>query len=157
VVKNTRIKKLIRSAIFTFRRGFQLDDDWHDSMQERFKQYGEKLGFIAETEVRIPRGKIDCVWVTSEPVSEYFIAFEFENSVNKAQNVENLVKMLSLPPQMRPRFLVQIYRKSLRDFIREYIEDISIKLPITIKIIDGVGDEVEEACVKLIIFVQLDS
>jgi Uncharacterized membrane protein len=120
-------------------------------MQEKFKQYGEKLGFIAETEVRIPRGKIDCVWVTSEPVSEYFIAFEFENSVNKAQNVENLVKMLRLPPQMRPRFLVQIYRESLRDDDREYIEGIASKLPITIKIIDSVGNDIEEACVKLII------
>jgi hypothetical protein len=128
-----------------------LDNDWHGSMQEKFKQYGEKLGFIAETEVRIPRGKIDCLWVTSEPVSEYFIAFEFENSVNKAQNVENLVKMLRLPPQMRPRFLVQIYRKSLRDDDREYIEGIASKLPITIKIIDSVGNDVEEACVKLII------
>jgi hypothetical protein len=34
---------------------------------------------------------------------------------------------------MRPRFLVQIYRKSLSDVDREYIEDISIKLPITIE------------------------
>jgi hypothetical protein len=121
-----------------------LDNDWRGSMQEKFKHYGEKLGFKAEIEVKIPRGKIDCVWVTREPV-------EFENSVNKAQNVENLVKILSLPSQMRPRFLVQIYRKSLSDVDREYIEDISIKLPITIKIIDGVGNDVEEACVKLII------
>jgi hypothetical protein len=120
-------------------------------MQEKFKQYGEKLGFIAETEVRIPRGKIDCSWVTSEAVSEYFIVFEFENSVNKAQNVENLVKMLRLPPQMRPRFLVQIYRESLRDDDREYIEGIASKLPITIKIIDSVGNDIEEACVKSII------
>jgi hypothetical protein len=52
---------------------------------------------------------------------------------------------------MRPRFLVQIYRKSLRDDDREYIEGIASKLPITIKIIDSVGNDVEEACVKLII------
>jgi hypothetical protein len=40
---------------------------------------------------------------------------------------------------MRPRFLIQIYRKSLRDVDREYIEGIASKLPITIKIIDSVG------------------
>jgi len=108
------------------------------------------LGFKAEAEVKIPRGKIDCVWESKEPVSEYFIAFEFETAIKGPQIVENLVKALSLPSQMRPRFLVQIYRDELEDANREYIENISSKLPITIKIIDNVGSDVEKACPSII-------
>ena len=129
----------------------KMSGEWHKGMQEKFEYYGKMLGFKAETEVRIPKGEIDCIWESKEPVSEYFIAFEFETATTGSQIVENLVKALSLPPQMRPRFLVQIYRDGLRDKNREYIENISSTLPITIKIIHNVGYDVEKAFLAIII------
>jgi hypothetical protein len=61
----------------------------------RFKYYGEMLGFKAEVEVKIPRGKMDCVWESKEPVSEYFIAFEFETAIKGPQIVENFALWLN--------------------------------------------------------------
>jgi uncharacterized membrane protein len=127
-----------------------MNSEWHKRMQEKFEYYGKALGFKAETEVKIPKGKIDCVWESREPVSQYFIAFEFETAITGSQIVENLVKVLSLPPQMRPRFLVQIYKGELNRN-KEYIENISTTLPITVKIIDGVGNDVERASSRIII------
>jgi hypothetical protein len=78
-----------------------MSGEWHRGMQEKFKYYGEMLGFKAEAEVKIPRGKIDCVWESKEPVSEYFIAF-------KAANSETSVSMniYILKPQNKKRFRV---------------------------------------------------
>lgn len=128
-----------------------MSGEWHKRMQEKFEHYGKVLDFEAETEVKIPKGKIDCVWESKKPVSEYFIVFEFETATTGSQIVENLVKALSLPPQMRPRFLIQIYRDELKDKNREYIENISSTLPITIKIIHNVGNDVEKASPAIII------
>ncbi|HIE23700.1 MAG TPA: hypothetical protein EYP68_05675 [Candidatus Korarchaeota archaeon] len=120
-------------------------------MKEKFKSYGETLGLRAETEVKIPKGRIDCIWETKEPISEYFIAFEFETATSGSQIVENLVKSLSLAPQRRPRFLVQVYKEELSEDNREYLERISSILPIAIKIISNVGENVEEAAKKVMI------
>jgi len=125
--------------------------EWHKGMQEKFEKYGKDLGFKADTEVIIPKGEIDCVWESEEPISEYYINFEFERGTTGPQIVENLVKALSLPPQMRPRFLVQIYEKRIEDDNREYIERISSTLPITTRIIDDVGNDIEKASLKIII------
>jgi hypothetical protein len=127
-----------------------MKSDWHKKMQEKFVNYGKALGFEAETEVKIPKGKIDCVWKSEEPVSQYFIAFEFETAITGSQVVENLVKVLSLPAQIRPRFLVQIYRDEFNKN-REYIEKVSTTLPLIVKLIDGVGDNVKEASSRIII------
>jgi len=128
-----------------------MSSGWHEGMKEKLEYYGKVLGFKAKKEVRIPKGEVDCIWESKEPVSEYFIAFEFETATTGSQIVENLVKALSLAPQMRPRFLVQIYRDELKDKNREYIEKISSTLPITIKIIHNVGNDVEKASLAIII------
>ncbi|MEM2291989.1 MAG: glutamine amidotransferase [Nitrososphaerota archaeon] len=128
-----------------------MSDEWHEEMKEKFKQYGEILGFKAYTEVKIPRGKIDCMWELKEPVSEYFVCFEFETATAGSQIVENLVKTLSLAPQMKPRFLVQVYRDELKGEYREYIEAISRTLPIAVKVITGAGNDVEKASSAIII------
>lgn len=125
--------------------------EWHQRMQEKFERRGKELGFETKTEVGIPRGKLDCVWESRKPVSEYFISFEFETATTGPQVVENLVKVLSLPPQMRPRFLVQVYRDKLKDKNREYIETISSALPVTVKLVDNVGSDVEEAFSRIVI------
>ncbi len=127
-----------------------MSGEWHDGMQKKFEQYGKDLGFKAKTEVRIPKGSIDCIWELKEPISEYFVAFEFETATTGSQIVENLVKVLSIAPQMRPRFLVQIYRNKLKDKDREFIEKISNTLPVAAKIIDNVRDDVEEASLAVI-------
>ena len=68
---------------------------WHLKMEDTFKEIGERLGFRAKIEYKIPRGKIDCLWIIDKPLLEYFIAFEFETSVRGAQIIQNLFKYLA--------------------------------------------------------------
>lgn len=123
-------------------------------MQEKFKEIGEKLSFVSVTEFRIPKGEvgsswIDCVWLYEEPVLQIFVAFEFETATTGSQIIENLVKALGLPLQLRPRFLVQIYKDKLKN--KEYIETIASTLPIAIKIFDDVGDNVDAVWESIVI------
>ena len=124
---------------------------WHKDMQTIFKDYGFKLGFRPELELGIPKGSIDCVWEAMEPIQQYFIAFEFETAKSGSQVVENLVKVLSIPSQRRPRFLIQIYKDELRNRDREYINEIAKTFPVTVKIIDNVGSEIDTASQRVII------
>lgn len=124
-------------------------ENWHSLIQNNLAEYGKKLGFEIGTELHIPRGRIDCVWEAKEPVPYYFIAFELETSTSGSQIVENMVKVLSLPPQKRPRFLVQIYRNHPKSL--EYLEKIAETLPITTKIITSVGSNIQEASEKILL------
>ena len=127
---------------------------WHNALQNKIKDIGEELGFHSNTEVRIKnsKGYIDCVWYIDKPILEYIIAFEFETQTSGAQIVENLVKVLSLPSQLRPRFLVQIYRDKIKnERIREYIKRIAGSLPVAAHIIEDVGNDVDKATLKIII------
>ncbi|MEN2975311.1 MAG: glutamine amidotransferase [Candidatus Caldarchaeales archaeon] len=120
-------------------------------MKEKFKEIGDILGFESKLEFGIPKGHMDCVWRVREPVSEIFITFEFETATSGSQIIENLVKTLSLPPQMKPRFLIQIYRDKLTEKTKSYIEKIASTLPITTRIFEDVGIDVEEVSQKVII------
>ena len=128
-----------------------MPSEWHEKIKRLFEKVGNQLGFDSKAEFRIPKGYIDCVWKLEKPVSEIFIAFEFETAIAGSQIVENLVKSLSLPPQMKPRFLVQIYKNKLKFRTREYIEKIARTLPVTVKIIDDVGGDPEKACESIVI------
>lgn len=119
--------------------------DWHGEMQKRFKWFGSVLGFKSEAEVRISKGVFDCVWEIEEPVSEYFVIFEFETATTGSQIVANLVKVLSLPLQLKPRFLVQIYKNELDEKTKGYVKEILRRLPVAAKIIDDVGEDVGKA------------
>jgi len=126
---------------------------WHDVLQNKIKDIGEELGFHSNTEVRVrgSKGYIDCVWYIDKPILEYLIAFEFETQTSGAQIVENLVKVLSLPSQLRPRFLVQIYRDKIKEKTLEYIRRIASSLPVAAYIIEDVGNDVDKATLKIII------
>lgn len=86
-----------------------------------------------------------------EPVSEYFVIFEFETAITGSQIVANLVKVLSLPLQLKPRFLVQIYKNEPDEKTRGYVKEILRRLPVAAKIIDDVGKDVDKASQTVII------
>ncbi|MGQ9469300.1 MAG: hypothetical protein ACUVTD_05680 [Nitrososphaerales archaeon] len=126
--------------------------EWHKEMQKKFREYGRTLKFIVERgEKGIPKGRIDCVWELEKPIPQYFIAFEFETSQNIRNTVANLSKVLSIPPQRMPRFLIQIYEKKLKEEDKEYLQDIARTLPVAIKTIDGVGSDVDDACQNVLV------
>lgn len=127
---------------------------WHEDMVDRVGEVGRSLGFRSKVEegVRGGRGRIDCVWCVDEPILEYLVAFEFETATSGAQIVENLIKVLSIPPQIRPRFLIQIYRDRIRSRrVREHVERIAGSLPVATRIVDGVGVDIDKAVSKVMV------
>lgn len=91
------------------------------------------------------------MWGLDKPISQYFVAFEFETSTDIRNTIPNLMKVISLQPQRYPRFLVQIYKGKLKDKDLLYLEDIISKLPVATKIIDNVGDDPEVAAKNVLI------
>ena len=127
---------------------------WHEQLKGQILNIGRELGFHSKEEVIIKegRGKIDCVWYIDKPILEYFIAFEIETSTSGPQIVENLVKILSVPSQIRPRFLIQIYKDRFKEErIREHINRIANSLPVAAHIIENVGDNIDNAISKILI------
>ena len=58
-----------------------MPSEWHENIKRLFEKVGNQLGFDSKAEFRIPKGYIDCVWKLEKPVSEIFIAFEFETAI----------------------------------------------------------------------------
>jgi hypothetical protein len=81
-------------------------------MQEKFKYYGG-LGFKAETEVRIPKGEIDYVGNLKNQFQNISLRLNLKQPL-QLSNCRKLSKSLSMPLQMRPRFLVQLIKVNLR-------------------------------------------
>jgi hypothetical protein len=122
--------------------------EWHNGIQNKIAEFGEKLGFLGAKETKIPAGNPDCIWWSPVPIPQVVVMFEFESRSSGPQIVKNLVKVLSIPSQSMPRFLVQIYKDKLD---QEYLWKIARLLPVATRIIHNVGNDVNDAAERAII------